>query len=75
MKTLTAIVFREEDAYVARRPEVGTMSQGKTLDEAVQNLREATEFYLEEFSRPALSRPILTTFGAAGAADSQEIVW
>lgn len=70
MKTLTAIVFREEDVYVAKCPEVGTTSQGKTLDEAVQNLREATELYLEEFPQPALSRPILTTFEVGGAADS-----
>lgn len=70
MKTLTAIVFREEDAYVAKCPEVGTTSQGKTLDEAVQNLREATELYMEEFPHPAYSRPILTTFEVAGAADS-----
>jgi len=30
-------------------PEVGTFSQGKTLEEAIDNLREATELYLEEF--------------------------
>jgi len=29
--------------------ELGVVSQGKTLDEAVANLKEATELYLEEF--------------------------
>jgi predicted RNase H-like HicB family nuclease len=28
---------------------VGTVSQGKTVEEAVANLKEATELYLEEF--------------------------
>jgi len=28
---------------------VGTVSQGKTIEEALKNLKEATELYLEEF--------------------------
>jgi len=49
MKTLTAILYKEEDMYVAECPEVGTVSQGKTIEEALKNLKEATELYLEEF--------------------------
>ncbi len=49
MTTLTAMVQKEEDMYVAKCPEVGTVSQGKTIEEAVANLKEATELYLEEF--------------------------
>ena len=49
MPTLTAVIHREEDMYVARCPEVGTASQGKTIKEATKNLKEATELYLEEF--------------------------
>jgi len=44
--------------------EVGTVSQGYTIEEAVANLREATELYLEEFPTPRVSTPILTTFEA-----------
>ena len=62
MKTLTAIVQKEEDMYVAKCPEVGTVSQGKTIEEAVANLKEATELYLEEFPLKVDARPILTTF-------------
>lgn len=58
----TAIVRKEEQWYVAQCPEVGTASQGQTIEEAVENLREATELYLEEFPQQAASRPILTTF-------------
>ena len=49
MWTLTAVVHEEENMYVAQCPEVGTVSQGKTLEEAVDSLKEATELYLEEF--------------------------
>jgi predicted RNase H-like HicB family nuclease len=47
--TLTAVLHREADLYVAECPEVGTVSQGHTVEEAVANLKEATELYLEEF--------------------------
>jgi predicted RNase H-like HicB family nuclease len=46
--TYTAIVHKEEELYVAECSEVGTVSQGKTAGEAMANLREATELYLEE---------------------------
>mgnify|MGYP000866509966 CR=1 FL=1 len=48
MRTFTAVLYREEDMYVAECPEVGTVSQGRTVEEAVANLKEATELYLEE---------------------------
>ncbi|HXT37575.1 MAG TPA: type II toxin-antitoxin system HicB family antitoxin [Chloroflexota bacterium] len=53
----TAILHREGDLYVADCPEVGTVSQGTTIDEAVDQLREATELYLEEFPLPEVGRP------------------
>jgi predicted RNase H-like HicB family nuclease len=62
VRTFTAVLHKEEDLFVAECPEVGTVSQGYTLDEAVANLREATELYLEEFPVPAATRTILTTF-------------
>jgi len=46
----TVKIHREEKWYVAECPEVGTVSQGETIEEAVQNLNEATELYLEEFT-------------------------
>lgn len=49
MKTLTALIHKEEDLYVAECPEAGTVSQGDTIEEALANLKEATELYLEEF--------------------------
>jgi predicted RNase H-like HicB family nuclease len=68
--TLSAVLHQEEDLYVAECPEVGTVSQGYTIEEALANLKEATELYLEEFPIPRVSKPLLTTFDAAvsGAA-------
>lgn len=53
-RPLTAILHREADLYVAECPEVGTVSQGSSLEEAVANLKEATELFLEEFPLPNL---------------------
>ncbi len=64
-RTLTAVLYKEQDLYVAECPEAGTVSQGYTIEEAVANLKEATELYLEEFPLPEVSHPLLTTFEAA----------
>ncbi|MBI2546061.1 type II toxin-antitoxin system HicB family antitoxin [Candidatus Woesearchaeota archaeon] len=65
MRTFTALIQKEEDMYVAKCPEVGTVSQGYTIEETVANLKEATELYLEEFEIKGDFRPILTTFEVA----------
>lgn len=49
MKTLSAIIHKDDDVYIAECPEVGTVSQGENLELAVENLKEATELYLQEF--------------------------
>ena len=51
--TFTAVLHREGDLYVAECPKVGTVSQGASVDEAVANLKEATELFLEEFPLPS----------------------
>jgi predicted RNase H-like HicB family nuclease len=45
----TAVLHGEGDLYVADCPEVGTVSQGKSVEEPIVNLTKATELYLEEF--------------------------
>lgn len=51
-----------EGGYVAFNPETGTTTQGETVEEALNNLREATQLYLEEFPLSFSGRPFLTTF-------------
>lgn len=67
-RTFTAVVHQEDDLYVAECPEVGSVSQGRTAEEAVANLKEATELYLEEFGPTHFSRPFVTTFDVAVGA-------
>jgi predicted RNase H-like HicB family nuclease len=62
MQTFTAVVHKEGMLYVAECPEVGTASQGDSIEEAISNLQEATELYLEEFPAKQASRLFLTTF-------------
>jgi predicted RNase H-like HicB family nuclease len=64
MQTLTAIIYRAPGSkwLVAQNPETGTTTQGRTMDEALVNLREATELYLSEFPLAKTGRAVLTTF-------------
>lgn len=68
METFTAILHKEEDMYVAECPEVGTVSQGKTIEEAITNLKEATELYLEEFPLKEKRKPFMTLFEVTAGA-------
>ena len=68
VRTLTAVIHKEGDLFVADCPEVGTVSQGGSVDEAIGNLKEATELYLEEFPVEQAQRPLITTFEVAADA-------
>lgn len=72
VKTFTAVLHRDEDMYVAECPELGTVSQGSTMEEALANLKEATELYLEEFPLQPAEKPFLTTFDVAVNAWAKE---
>ena len=48
-KKFTAIITREENWYVAHCVELGVVSQGKSIEDAKANLKEAVELYLESF--------------------------
>ena len=65
--TLTAVLMHEGPWLVAHCPELGVTSQGESVDEALANLREAVELYLEDedldkieglYRRP----PLVTSF-------------
>jgi predicted RNase H-like HicB family nuclease len=44
-KQMTAIIEREGDGYVSLCPELDIASQGNTIEEARNNLREALELF------------------------------
>jgi len=70
MKVMTrkasVVIEKDEHGFYAWCPELkGCYSQGQTLDEAIANIREAIELYLETLTEEersaALSQQILTT--------------
>jgi predicted RNase H-like HicB family nuclease len=46
-QTLTAIIEREGNGYVALCPELDIASQGDSIEQARNNLREALELFFE----------------------------
>jgi predicted RNase H-like HicB family nuclease len=55
-RQLTAIIEREGDGYVALCPELDIASQGDSITEARENLREALELFFETGSEQEISQ-------------------
>ena len=65
---LTAVLIpAEEGGFIALNPETGSTTQGESVPEAIANLREATELYLEEFPLQPTGQPLVTTFEVAAS--------
>ncbi|HEV2289334.1 MAG TPA: type II toxin-antitoxin system HicB family antitoxin [Candidatus Acidoferrales bacterium] len=48
----SALITKEDDWYIARCPELDVTTQGKDVESARANLREAIELYLETWGAP-----------------------
>ncbi|NOT11581.1 MAG: type II toxin-antitoxin system HicB family antitoxin [Methylococcaceae bacterium] len=60
---LTAVfTYAEEGGFVALNPETGTTTQGESIEEALENLQEATALDLEEFSLTVSRTSLVTSF-------------
>ncbi len=57
----TVYIQKEEDWYVATSIETGVASQGKTIDEALENLTEALELYFENAKPDTEQSPVFIT--------------
>ena len=68
MELSAVLIPSAEGGFVALNPETGTTTQGETIEEALANLREATELFLEEFPVTISGRSLLTTFQVAAHA-------
>jgi predicted RNase H-like HicB family nuclease len=61
--TLTAIVNKKGESYESLCPELDLTTRGETIEEAVTNLKETVELYLEnEDVALPIKRPFMTTF-------------
>jgi predicted RNase H-like HicB family nuclease len=47
-RTFTATVWQEDEWFVAQCLQIDVASQGRTEEEALENLREALELHFEE---------------------------
>lgn len=55
------IIEKEDDWYVSKCLDNNVASQGKTIEEALQNLKEALELYYETEEKPEKPKQILIT--------------
>ena len=49
IRRFTAVITREGKWFVGHCVELGVVSQGKTIEDAQANLKEAVELYVESF--------------------------
>ena len=64
-KFFTTAIQKEDGWFVAKCLENGVASQGKTMEEAINNLREAVTLYYEDESLPSFPQTFVTTFEVA----------
>jgi len=61
---LQAIIWKEEDMFIIKEAFTGVTTQGKTIEEAMENLKEAVELYLEEMPEVAAEIENIEAVGA-----------
>ena len=63
-KVFTTSLVKEGKWYVARCVELGVISQGRTIEDAKANIKEAVELYLEDMPKRSIATPspFFTTF-------------
>lgn len=74
---LAAVIHKEGRWYVALNPETGVASQGKNLEEALANLKEAVELFLEDGGAPdVVGQPVSVTIFEVdhGSKDAGSVV-
>ena len=49
MLLIAVLIPAEKGGFIALNPETSSTTQGESVPEAIENLREAIELYLEEF--------------------------
>ena len=64
-KLFTVSICKENDWFVAKCLENSVASQGKTMEEAIDNLREAVVLYYEDEPLPTLPQTYMTALEIA----------
>lgn len=58
----TSVIWKEKEGYVSKCPELGVASAGDSVEEALRNLKEAVELYLENAKELGMLEEIEMTF-------------
>ncbi|OGU84831.1 MAG: hypothetical protein A2W11_13150 [Ignavibacteria bacterium RBG_16_35_7] len=61
-RNFTVIIEKEDDMYVGLCPELDIASQGNSVEEARENLKEAIELFLETASPSEVKERLHTEF-------------
>jgi predicted RNase H-like HicB family nuclease len=61
-KVFSAVITEEDGGFIALNPDTDVASQGDTVDDALANLKEALELYIEEVGTQAKGNVPHTTF-------------
>ena len=61
MQVTAILTPADEGGYVAFNPETGTTTQGESVEEALANLREAVELFLEDEPMKLAGTALVTT--------------
>ena len=74
--TFSAILWKEGKLQIAWCPELDIASQGKKVEEALANLHEAIDLYLEDNDAkiPPNKSPILTTLSVETHAKTEACI-
>ena len=59
--TLIAVLNAEDDGYVALCPELDIASQGDSIEQALENLKEAVEGFFEVASQTEIEGRLVTS--------------
>ncbi|MBO8129725.1 MAG: type II toxin-antitoxin system HicB family antitoxin [Peptococcaceae bacterium] len=70
---LTSLIWREENGYVSKCPELGVASAGDSVEEALANLKEAVELYLDNAYELGILNDLQVTLEAEKFASSFEV--
>ncbi len=73
----TAIIKKGEKQFVALCPELDVVSQGHSVEEALENLKEAVELYIEEMGVPegvGSGKMIVASFGVSKHVKASALV-
>jgi predicted RNase H-like HicB family nuclease len=62
MRQFLVVITKEDDFFIARCPELNVTSQGKNLEEAKMNVKEAIELYIESFGTEDLPQEVSTPY-------------